>query len=131
MAVDVTGVAAPADDLSAAVADACLVVHVQAAGGHRAFDERADEMHRQEAAAELNHLGPRDRRLEPLSMVELRVPPVDGRVVPAEGDLEHVALIEAQDHPLDLGVEAGCGRRIGTGVRSRRKADLAEERHPR
>ena len=46
------------------------------------------------------------RRLQPLPVVIGRVPPVDRRVVPAERDLQLVALVESQDHALDFGVEA-------------------------
>src|SRR5262249_46465014 len=80
----VAGVAAATDDVAAAVAEPGLVVDVPAASRHTAFGKRADEVHRQEATAKLNHLRPGDRGLQPLTVMERRVPVVDWRVVAAE-----------------------------------------------
>ena len=129
--VVVAGVSGAADDAAAAVAEAGLVAQVPAAGRHGALDERADEVHRQELAAELDHLRPADRRLQPLAVMEGGVPVVDRRVIAAERHLELIALVEPHDHALDFDVESRRRRRAGAGVGPRGEADLAEERDAR
>src|SRR5439155_13579449 len=119
------------DDAAVAVADTGLIVQVPAAGGQLTFDERADEMHRNEFPAELNYLRPADRRLQPLSMVKRGVPPVDRRVIAAEGRLQLVAVIEPDDDAFDFRVEAGRGRRAGARVRPGGERQFAENIHAR
>src|SRR6266404_7913772 len=82
--VDVSEITAAADDGTPAVAEAHVVIEIQAARGERAFGERTDKMNRDKAAAELNHLWTADGGLEPGAVVERGVPVVDRRVVSAE-----------------------------------------------
>ena len=95
--VDVPEIARTADDLAAAVAEADVVVQVQAAGGHLAFHQSADEVNRYETAAELRHFRAADGGLQPLAMMERGIPIIDRRVVPAEGELEAIVGIVADD----------------------------------
>src|SRR5262249_54978025 len=72
--VDIAEIAVAADDLTAAVADAEVVIQIQASRGDRALGKGAYEVHREEAAAELNHLRAADGGLQPRSVVICGVP---------------------------------------------------------
>src|SRR6266404_5884693 len=88
-------------------------------------------MHRDEATTELGHLRTTDCGLEPLSMMERRVPVVDGRVIATERDFKIVALRKPYRGSLHFSIEPGCGRRARPGVRPGREAEFAKEAHPR
>src|SRR5436305_4184264 len=102
-------------------------MQVQTAQREATLGKRAYEMHRQETAPELYHLRTVDGRLQPGAVMECRIPIVDGRVVPAEGDLQMVVLLESYDASLDLHVESGGGRGSRARIRACCKAQLAEE----
>ena len=61
--------------------------------------------------------------------MEGRVPVIDGRVVAAEGDLEVIVQVVADDEPLDFDIEAGDGRRPRARIGARRHAQFAEDTH--
>src|SRR5258708_35053557 len=85
--VNVAQVSTPADDRTTPIPQSQVVIHVQAAGRHGPFDQRPDEMHWNESAAELSHLRPAGRSLQPLAVVKLRIPIIDRSMVAAEGNL--------------------------------------------
>src|SRR5207245_5206667 len=80
----VTEVSPSADDRTPPISQSEVVIQIQSAGGRGPFDQRPDEVHRNEPAAELNHLRPADRGLQPLAMMEFRIPVIDRSVVAAE-----------------------------------------------
>ena len=63
--IDVPEIAAAAQDIAATVADAEVVIQVQASGRQCAFGQRSDKVHRDETAAEHNRLGPGGSCLKP------------------------------------------------------------------
>src|SRR2546422_2121239 len=72
--VVIAGIARAANHVPAAVANSRLVVEIPAAGRKSSFDQPTDEVHRDEAPAELDHLRPADGGLQPLSVVKRGVP---------------------------------------------------------
>jgi hypothetical protein len=89
--------------------------------------QRSDEVYWDETASELNHLGPADGRLQPLSVVVRGVPVIDRRVISAERELEIVVEVVADDQALDFDIKPRSGRRPGSGIATRGERDLAEE----
>src|SRR5580692_9965936 len=98
--VNVAEIAGAADDGASSVPNSHVVIKVQPTGRHSPFHQRADEMHGNEFAAKLYHLRPADGGLQPLAVVKLGVPVVDGGVIAAEGDLEVVILLKPDNAAL-------------------------------
>src|SRR5205085_6981852 len=74
--VDVAGVSSPADRISAAVSHPDSVVQSHRSRRNSAFRKSADEVHRNQTSAELDHVRTADGRLQPCAVVELSVPVV-------------------------------------------------------
>src|SRR6185437_12254806 len=95
----------------ASVTNSQIVTSAQRAGGNRAFRLRADEVHRNEAAAENDHVRARDGGLQPGSMMEGRVPVVHRSVIATERELCQIVPVVANDGSLQIDVvDAGCRR---------------------
>src|SRR5207248_6386396 len=82
--VDVAGISATADWVSASVADSDAVIQAHRSRRNAAFRQRADEVHGNQASAKLDHVWTADRSLQPCAVMELSVPIVDRSVITAE-----------------------------------------------
>src|SRR5690242_20296358 len=88
-------------------------------------------MDRNEAAAELRHFRAADRCLQPLPVMERRVPVVDGSMIPAEREFEAVVRVVTDDQALHFGIETRGGRGARACIGARRQAQFPEYRNLR
>src|SRR5690348_3322406 len=104
MIVHVPEVAATRDVGGAPVPDSQVIAHAESAGRDRPLRLRSNEVHRNKAAAEGDHVGPGYGRLQPSPVMKGSIPVIDRRVIAPEGKFRHIVPVIANDGALQIDV---------------------------